>query len=451
MSDTQTRLDEIAELNPTRALKKGKMTSFVEMASLPTNSRDIENIAQKEFSGSGSKFKNGDILFARITPCLENGKTAKVAGLQHDEIAHGSTEFIVLSAREPEFDEDYLYYFCRLPEFRNYAKSRMEGTSGRQRVSWQALAEFEFDFPDKEIRKKAADMLKIFDDKIQLNTQINQTLEAIAQAIFKSWFVDFDPVRAKAQALSEGKSEREANLSAMAVISGKTIEDLSQTEYQELWEIADVFPSEFGDEGLPIGWKFNQADNLFEVGIGKTPPRKETEWFSDNANDMEWISIKDMGNQGMFITESGEYLKAEAVDKFNIKKIPKNTVILSFKLTVGRVSITTKETTTNEAIAHFKIPSPSKLSSEFLYCYLKNFDFNNLGSTSSIATAVNSKMIKEMEILEPSDLVVKHFNEYIEGIFNKLRENIIQNNNLAKIRDELLPKLLSGEIDCVQF
>ena len=138
-------------------------------------------------------------------------------------------------------------------------------------------------------------------------------------------------------------------------------------------------------------------------------------------------------------------------DKFNIKKIPKNTVILSFKLTVGRVSITTKETTTNEAIAHFKIPSPSKLSSEFLYCYLKNFDFNNLGSTSSIATAVNSKMIKEMEILEPSDLVVKHFNEYIEGIFNKLRENIIQNNNLAKIRDELLPKLLSGEIDCVQF
>lgn len=451
MSDTQTRLDEIAELNPTRALKKGKMTSFVEMASLPTNSRDIENIAQKEFSGSGSKFKNGDILFARITPCLENGKTAKVAGLQHDEIAHGSTEFIVLSAREPEFDEDYLYYFCRLPEFRNYAKSRMEGTSGRQRVSWQALAEFEFDFPDKEIRKKAADMLKIFDDKIQLNTQTNQTLEAIAQAIFKSWFVDFDPVRAKAAALSEGKSEHEANLAAMSVICGKDTSELNDTEYKALWQIADAFPSEFGDEGLPIDWKFNQADNLFEVGIGKTPPRKETEWFSDNANDMEWISIKDMGNQGMFITESGEYLKAEAVDKFNIKKIPKNTVILSFKLTVGRVSITTKETTTNEAIAHFKIPSPSKLSSEFLYCYLKNFDFNNLGSTSSIATAVNSKMIKEMEILEPSDLVVKHFNEYIEGIFNKLRENIIQNNNLAKIRDELLPKLLSGEIDCVQF
>lgn len=175
---------------------------------------------------------------------MENGKTAKVAGLQHDEIAHGSTEFIVLSAREPEFDEDYLYYFCRLSKFRNYAKSRMEGTSGRQRVSWQALAEFEFDFPDKEIRKKAADMLKIFDDKIQLNTQTNQTLEAIAQAIFKSWFVDFDPVRAKAAALSEGKSEYEANLAAMSVICGKDTSELNDTEYKALWQIAEAFPSE---------------------------------------------------------------------------------------------------------------------------------------------------------------------------------------------------------------
>lgn len=345
-----------------------------------------------------------------------------------------------------KIDAEYLYYYL-ISDLGQEEIAKATVGAVQPKLPLYGIENIDIDWKSRVERENIVSILKSFDDKIQLNTQTNQTLEAIAQAIFKSWFVDFDPVRAKAAALSEGKSEREANLSAMSVISGKAIEDLSQTEYQELWEIADAFPSEFGDEGLPIGWKFNQADNLFEVGIGKTPPRKETEWFSDNANDMEWISIKDMGNQGMFITESGEYLKAEAVDKFNIKKIPKNTVILSFKLTVGRVSITTKETTTNEAIAHFKIPSPSKLSSEFLYCYLKNFDFNNLGSTSSIATAVNSKMIKEMEILEPSDLVVKHFNEYIEGIFNKLRENIIQNNNLAKIRDELLPKLLSGEIE----
>ncbi|HDL3363891.1 TPA: restriction endonuclease subunit S, partial [Mannheimia haemolytica] len=336
------------------------------------------------------------------------GYPALVPNISGKKMLHnqriGLVEFL-----DNELDKEYLYFLMRTKEYRHQILSTATGATVHH-TSPSKILDFEFEKPDLQTQKLIAQYLMILEEKIQLNTQTNQTLEAIAQAIFKSWFVDFDPVRAKAQAILDGKTSDEANLSAMAVFSGKAIEDLSQTEYQELWEIADAFPSEFGDEGLPIGWKFNQADNLFDVGIGKTPPRKESEWFSDNANDTEWISIKDMGNQGLFITESSEYLKVEAVDKFNIKRIPENTVILSFKLTVGRVSITTKETTTNEAIAHFKIPSSSNLSSEFLYCYLKNFDFNNLGSTSSIATAVNSKMIKEMEILEPSDLVINHFN-----------------------------------------
>ncbi|HDL1634063.1 TPA: restriction endonuclease subunit S, partial [Mannheimia haemolytica] len=309
------------------------------------------------------------------------GYPALVPNISGKKMLHnqriGLVEFL-----DNELDKEYLYFLMRTKEYRHQILSTATGATVHH-TSPSKILDFEFEKPDLQTQKLIAQYLMILEEKIQLNTQTNQTLEAIAQAIFKSWFVDFDPVRAKAQAILDGKTSDEANLSAMAVFSGKAIEDLSQTEYQELWEIADAFPSEFGDEGLPIGWKFNQADNLFDVGIGKTPPRKESEWFSDNANDTEWISIKDMGNQGLFITESSEYLKVEAVDKFNIKRIPENTVILSFKLTVGRVSITTKETTTNEAIAHFKIPSSSNLSSEFLYCYLKNFDFNNLGSTSS--------------------------------------------------------------------
>ncbi|OAV22329.1 Type I restriction-modification system, specificity subunit S [Moraxella catarrhalis] len=415
-------------------------TNYISTENMLSNFGGITVIDTLPNSKSCNKFSKKNILFSNIRTYFKKVWLADLDGGCSPDV------LVMRSKNENILLNEYLFLLIRSDEFINFTIISSNGAK-MPRGDKNAMKKYIFNIPSIDYQKKCIEYYFVIDKKIQLNTQTNQTLEAIAQAIFKSWFVDFDPVRAKAQALSEGKSEREANLSAMAVISGKAIEDLSQTEYQELWEIAEAFPSEFGDEGLPIGWKFNQADNLFEVGIGKTPPRKETEWFSDNANNMEWISIKDMGNQGMFITKSGEYLKAEAVDKFNIKKIPKNTVILSFKLTVGRVSITTKETTTNEAIAHFKIPSSSKLSSEFLYCYLKNFDFNNLGSTSSIATAVNSKMIKEMEILEPSDLVVKHFNEYIEGIFNKLRENIIQNNNLAKLRDELLPKLLSGEIE----
>ncbi len=146
---------------------------------------------------------------------------------------------------------------------------------------------------------------------------------------------------------------------------------------------------------IPEGWKVKKAEEVADISIGKTPPRKETEWFEENDSESNftWVSIKNMGSCGVFISDSDEYLITEAVDKFNVKKIPADTVLLSFKLTVGRVAITTKELCTNEAIAHFTNPKYGLMSS-YLYNYLKRFDYENLGSTSSIATAVNSKIIK---------------------------------------------------------
>ena len=179
MSSNKT-ISDIVDFNPKRPIKKGETKPFIEMAALPVDSRDVSELGEREFKGGGSKFKNGDTLFARITPCLENGKTAKVNCLNQDEHGHGSTEFIVMSAKEPEYDEDYVYYLARHPEFRAYAQSRMEGTSGRQRVAWQSLAEFEFDYPDKDIRKEAGKFLKEIDDKVALNAKTNQTLEQIA-------------------------------------------------------------------------------------------------------------------------------------------------------------------------------------------------------------------------------------------------------------------------------
>ncbi|MCY5962193.1 restriction endonuclease subunit S, partial [Salmonella enterica subsp. enterica serovar 1,4,[5],12:i:-] len=144
-----------------------------------------------------------------------------VSGLSDGEVAFGSTEFIVLAAKEPEYDSDYIYYLSRLGEFRSFARSRMEGTSGRQRVAWQSLADYEYDFPDKRLRKFAGDVLKKFDDKILLNHQINQTFEQMAQALFKSWFVDFEPVKAKMAVLEAGGSQADVTLAAMTAISGK--------------------------------------------------------------------------------------------------------------------------------------------------------------------------------------------------------------------------------------
>ena len=186
-------------------------------------------------------------------------------------------------------------------------------------------------------------------------------------------------------------------------------------------------------------------EDFFDISIGKTPPRKEPQWFSNSFTDRIWVSISDMGNAELYISDSSEYLTHEAVEKFNVKIIPDNTVILSFKLTVGRVAITDGEITTNEAIAHFKTNKTE--INEYLYCYLKEFNYQTMGSTSSIATAVNSKIIKAMPFVIPTENELNKFHDFASPIFAMIKNNQRENMRMATIRDALLPKLMSGELD----
>ena len=188
-----------------------------------------------------------------------------------------------------------------------------------------------------------------------------------------------------------------------------------------------------------------RADEYFDISIGKTPPRKEPQWFSENSADRVWVSISDMGSCGLFIANSSEYLTHEAVEKFNVKVVPDNTVLLSFKLTVGRIAITDGEMTTNEAIAHFKTNKPEV--NEYLFCYLKDFNYQTMGSTSSIATAVNSKIIKGMPFVVPTDSELEAFHGFAGPVFAMIKSNQRENSRLAALRDTLLPKLMSGELD----
>ena len=188
-----------------------------------------------------------------------------------------------------------------------------------------------------------------------------------------------------------------------------------------------------------------RAEEYFDIAIGKTPPRKEHQWFTTNPDDVTWVSISDMGSCGTYINRSSEQLTREAVDKFNIRVIPDNTVLLSFKLTVGRIAITHGEMTTNEAIAHFKTDKP--YINEYLYCYLKDFNYQTMGSTSSIATAVNSKIIKAMPFIVPTDNEVAQFHTVAGPIFAQILNNQLESDSLASLRDTLLPKLMSGELD----
>ena len=437
------KLSDIVNFNPSRILKKGTVAPFIEMASLPTNTKFIKQIDEKPFSG-GSKFKNGDTLFARITPCLENGKTGKVTNLKDEIIGHGSTEFIVMSAKEPEFDEDYIYYFARLPEFREFAQQRMVGTSGRQRVAWQDLADFEFIFPPKEQRKKAAALLNIYDQKIDLNPQINQTVEQIAQALFKSWFVDFDPVRAKVQALSDGLSFEQAELAAMQAISGKTAEELtalSQTQpdrYAKLAETAKAFPCEMVEvDGVevPKGWNLKALDEIanYQNGLALQKFRPE-----DNEPFLPVVKIAQL-RQG--------YADGEEKAKASIKSeciIDNGDVIFSWSGSLlvdiwcgGKAAL-------NQHL--FKVTS-KRYPKWFYYFYTKYHlaEFQRIAYDKAVTMGhIKREHLSAAKCIVPNDELLA--NKTLENILEKIIFNRLENFNLQDTRDLLLPRLLNGEM-----
>lgn len=331
-------------------------------------------------------FEIDDTLVSNIRPYFKKIWKATFSG-------GCSADVLVFKAKE-NVSKEYLYYVLADDEFFRYSMTTSKGTK-MPRGDKTSIMNYPIKLPPLPTQQKIAAILSSLDDKIELNNKINTNLEQQAGALFKNWFVDFEP---------------------------------------------------FGGK-MPEGWKECKAEEYFEITIGKTPPRKEQEWFSEEKTNqtMKWVSISDMGSCGLFISDSSEYLTTEAVGKFNVKVVPANTIILSFKLTVGRIAITDDEMCTNEAIAHFG--TKNKVINEYLYLYLKNFNYQTMGSTSSIATAVNSKIIKAMPFILPDEKTINDFHLATNSLFEKIRENQHENSTLSTIRDTLLPKLMNEEIN----
>ena len=326
---------------------------------------------------------------------------------------------VIIRAQTPALHPRYLYLFVRSGLFHAQVSALRTG-SAQPQLPIQDINRIEIPIPPSDEQKAIAYILGTLDDKIELNRKTNETLESIAKALFKSWFVDFDPVRAK----SEG---RFTGLPA---------------------EINDLFPDSFDESELgeiPRGWKVVSAGSKYDISIGRTPPRNESQWFTTNPNDIRWISIRDLGVSGTYVSNTSEYLTQEAVGKFNIRVIPDSTVVVSFKLTVGRVAITDGEMLSNEAIAHF-IPKSKVVPTSYTYFLLKGYDYNSLGSTSSIATAVNSQTLREMPIIETPSSVAVAFDETAKPFMSRIRETQRNIFCLEQLRDTLLSKLISGEL-----
>ena len=339
------------------------------------------------------KVRKGDVLYSVV------GSFGIPVLIKEERPFVFQRHIAILRPKEDIVDSGFLFYTMLNRDF--YAKADAVAIGAAQRtVSLGSLRNIKIDVPSLESQKHIADILSAYDDLIENNQKQIKLLEEAAQRLYKEWFVDL------------------------------------RFPGHENTKIVD---------GVPEGWKKNCAEKFFEITIGKTPPRTEKRCFTTGKNGIPWVSIADMGNSGMFVLNTAENLTDDAIKQYNVKVIPKNTVLLSFKLTVGRVAIAPNDICTNEAIAHFK--GRRECEREYTYFYLKNFHYDELGSTSSISKAVNSKIIKAMPFIMPSEKLLKEYSSKTKDVFDLIICKQKMDNNLKIARDRILHKLMSGEVE----
>ncbi|HHF0464715.1 TPA: restriction endonuclease subunit S [Haemophilus influenzae] len=391
--------------------------------------------------------KKGDILISTV------GANIGRVSIMNENRGCIAQNLIGLRTDKEKLVPDYLYYFL-IKKSTQHTLSSLNIGSAQPSIKVPHLLNILINVPNIQRQEEIANILSSLDEKIEINTQINQTLEQIAQALFKSWFVDFDPVRAKVQALSDGLNLEQAELAAMQAISGKTPEELtalSQTQpdrYAELAETAKAFPCEMVEvDGVevPKGWEMKALSDLGQIICGKTPSKSNKEFY---GNEVPFIKIPDMHNQA-FITQTTDNLSLSGANSQSKKYIPPKSICVSCIATVGLVSMTSKPSHTNQQINSI-IPNDEQ-TSEFLYLSLKQPSMTkylkDLASGGSATLNLNTSTFSKIEIMTPSKEIIDIFHNKVVYAFEKVLSNSIENKRLAEIRDLLLPNLLNGESD----
>ena len=371
------QLSNIVEFNPKETLKKGVIAKKISMDKLQPFCRDICEYELTKFTG-GTKFRNGDTIMARITPCLENGKTAKINILNNGEIGFGSTEYIVFRAKEGISDPDFIYYLVTSSLIREPAIKSMIGSSGRQRVQSDVVEKIKINLPPLPVQKKIAAILSSFDNKIELNKQINNNLEQQAMAVYQQMFVN-------------NPSSSEWNQGTLS-------------------DIADITMGQ-----SPSGSSYN------EKSIG-------TIFFQGRA-------------------EFGFRFPTVRLFTIEPKRIAcANDTLISVRAPVGDINIAHTDCCIGRGLA--AIHSKTNHQSFVLYTIFslkKQLDiFNGEGT---VFGSINRNSLNKIQILIPSNEKIDEFERIVAPMDTAIRNIYDETCCLEKIRDSLLPKLMSGEID----
>ena len=389
------KFTEYVEVNPKTNLKKGEYAPFVEMANVSITYREPEKIEYKKYT-SGPKFQNGDSVVAKIEPCLQNGKRFF---WKSDKIGFGSTEYIVFRAKEGKMDSKYLFYLLKTDYIKKSMVSSMVGATGRQRVNNDIFGQIEIVVPNIEKQKKIGRTLFLYDDLIENNQKQIKLLEEAAQRLYKEWFVDL------------------------------------RFQGHENTKIVD---------GVPEGWNECTVESFGTVITGKTPPTSNKEYYTNGK--VPFVTIPDMHNV-VYPLKTEKRLTIEGAQTQKNKYIPPNSVMISCIGTVGLVSIATEVCQTNQQINSIILNNEDDLY--FFYeSMLRTKDLlDGLGSNGATMTNVNKSKLEKLIIISPSKDIVKQYNDVCKPLFESALNLSRKNVYLKNMREALLPKLMSGEVE----
>ncbi|MGI6148063.1 MAG: restriction endonuclease subunit S [Limnochordia bacterium] len=394
----RTRLKNFVEFNPRESLAKGTIAKKVTMGDLVEKTRKVRGFHMAEYKG-GTLFRNGDTLFARITPSLENGKIAQVDILADNEIGFGSTEFIVWRAVDGVSDPGFVYYLANYRPIVETAIRSMSGTSGRQRVQLDVLKDFVCPVPTLRTQKAIADTLSCLDAKIDLNNRMNENLEKQAQAIFKSWFVDFEPFR-----------------------DGEFVDSIIGS--------------------IPKGWKACAVTDVIDVNPKRRLAKGSVATYLSMAN----------------VATSGPRVLAWEQRKFTSGTCFMNGDVLLARITpslehgkTAFVDFLADQEVGWGSTEFIVMRSREPLPLEYTYCLAKHEPFRehmikSMTGTSGRQRAQVDALKHYFLAIAPED-VYAEFEDIVRPMFLAIRRNGTENQVLAALRDTLLPKLMSGEIE----
>lgn len=429
-------LEEFAHVNPRESLSKGFTAKKFPMDVLGEFKRSLGSFEIEEYKG-GAKFKNGDTLLARITPCLQNGKTAFVDVLEENEIAFGSTEYIVLREKDGVSNKLFLYYLSISPNLRRVAIKSMTGSSGRQRVQTDVLKNHIFNLPPLPEQKAITHILGKLDDKIELNRQMNKTLEDMAQALFKSWFVDFDPVLDNALAAG---NEIPETLQVKAE-RRKQVPDTKKLITRNP-KLAALFPASFTfnetlDKWIPEGW---EVKRLEVIGVSIRDNINQ-----DEINDSDiYVGLEHIGRKQIFLTDNGLGIDVSSNKSLFIKG---DVLFGKLRPYFHKVCISPSDGICSTDIIVFRAKE-EYLSSFFtmLLFQEKLVKYSNIRSTGTRMPRANQKDILDYETVIAPTEILKEYDSQAGKLFRKGLQSVQQTETLTKLRDTLLPHLISGKV-----